>query len=176
MLIVSVIGYFGNTHFDGALDIHYGCGQNTTPYIVHAFYQFVKWISFIVVFYTAGRIVTKSKIRIIDIAGTTALSQTPFIFAALAGFIPMFHICFGDPDSVNIAAMIAVLKENIVPLFVIAIITIGASIWSILLLYNGYSISVNIKGVVGGISFIIALVAAEIISLIILHYLIPILL
>lgn len=175
ILILSVMGYFGNTHFDGALDIHYGCGENTTPYTIHIFYQFVKWISFITIFYIAGRIVTKSKIRIVDIAGTVALSQAPLILAALAGFIPMFHICIGDPDSVNIAATIATLKENIVPLFIVGIITIGVSIWSILLMYNGYSISVNIKGIIGVVSFVIALFVAEVISLITLHFLIPIL-
>lgn len=173
IIVLSVLGYLSNTHFDGALDIHYGCLETHTPYIIHMVYQLVGWLSLTTVFYIAARIVTKSKIRLIDIAGTIALSQAPLILAALAGFIPSFHICIGDFDTQNIAEMTAILKENIIILCVLGIITIILSIWSIMLMYNAYSVSANLKGMVGIVSFIIALIIAEILSLIILYFIIP---
>lgn len=175
MVILSVLGYLSNTHFDGALDIHYGCLEATTPYIIHAAYQLTGWLSLTFVFYITARIVTKSAVRLIDIAGTMALSQTPLILAALVGFIPSFHICLGDLNSQNIAAMTDMLKDNIIILCVLGIITVILSIWSIMLMYNAYSVSANVKGVVGIVSFIIALIVAEVLSLIALYFIIPIL-
>lgn len=176
MLILSLLGYFSNTNFDGALDIHYGCLDTTTPYIIHMIYQLVGWLSLTVVFYITARIITKSTVRLIDIASTMALSKAPLILAALVGFIPSFHICLGDLDSQNIVAITDLLKNNIIMLSVLGIITIILSIWSILLMYNAYSVSANVKGIAGIASFIIALIIAEILSLVTLYLIIPILL
>ncbi|MFV0418903.1 MAG: hypothetical protein ACK5KT_09260 [Dysgonomonas sp.] len=175
MLVLSILGYLSNTHFDGALDIHYGCLKTTTPYIIHITYQLIGWLCLTIVFYTTAQIVSKSSVRLIDIAGTMALSQAPLIFAALAGFIPSFHICLGDFDSQNITAMIDILKDNIITLGILSIVTIVLSIWSILLMYNAYSISANVKGVIGISTFILALIIAEILSIISLYLTIPIL-
>lgn len=65
--------------------------------------------------------------------------------------------------------MMAVLKENAVMMTVAGLVTMLFAIWSIVLKYNAYSVSANIKGVVGGISFAIALIVAEILSKIVLY-------
>ena len=169
MLLLSILGYLSNTHFDGALDIHYGCLTIDTLYLPHILYQLVGWGLLTLVFYLTARIVTKSSIRLIDIAGTMALSQAPLIFAALLGFIPSFHICIGDINTINMGEMMAVLKENAVMMTVAGLVTMLFAIWSIVLKYNAYSVSANIKGVVGGISFAIALIVAEILSKIVLY-------
>lgn len=171
MLLLSILGYLSNTHFDGALDIHYGCSTSGSLYLHHAFYQLLDWVLMTLVFYIAARIVAKSSIRLIDIAGTIALSQSPLIFAALLGFIPSFHLCFGDLDTTNIAEVITMLQENIVTLFVAGITTMIFIIWSIILKYNAYSVSANVKGIIGGVSFAIALIIAEILSKIFIYIL-----
>lgn len=175
MIILSILGYLGNTHFDGAIDIHYGCPETTMPYIIHLSYQFIGWICLAVVFYITALIVTKSKVRLIDIAGTIALAKTPLTLAAITGFIPSFHICFGNPDTLNIAMMVDILKDNIILICIIGFVTLIIAIWSILLMYNAYSVSANVKGVAGIASFVIALLLAEIISQIILYLVIPVL-
>ena len=65
--------------------------------------------------------------------------------------------------------MMALLKENAVMMTVAGLVTMLFAIWSIVLKYNAYSVSANIKGVVGGISFTIALIVAEILSKIVLY-------
>lgn len=169
MTLLSVLGYLSNTHFDGVLDIHYGCPAILTPYINHVLYQLVGWCLSTLVFYITARIVTKSSIRFIDIAGTMALSQAPLIFAALLGFVPSFHICIGDINTTNIGEMMAILRENAVMMTVAGLTAILFAIWSVILKYNAYTVSANIKGIVGGISFAIALIVAEILSKIVLY-------
>jgi hypothetical protein len=42
-------------------------------------------------------------------------------------------------------------------------------IWSVVLKYNAYSVSANVKGIVGAGSFIIGLIVAEILSKILIY-------
>ncbi|MDR2955993.1 MAG: hypothetical protein LBV43_13030 [Prevotella sp.] len=170
ILLLSFLAYMSKTHFDGAIDIHYACLDSQTPYYIHLLYQVIGWGSLTIVMYITARIATKStNIRLIDIAGTLALSQTPLLLAALLGFLPQSHICFGDLESINLPLLMETLNENIISLSIIGFIIIIISIWSIVLKYNAYSVSTNIKGITGGISFAIALIIAEIISKVILY-------
>lgn len=173
MAIISVFGYLSNTHFDGVLDIHYGCATISTPYIIHAMYQIIGWVSITVVFYITARIATKSDIRFIDIAGTLAFSQIPLIFAALTGFLPGIHLCFDNLDAMNINDMLLMLKDNIGMLIISGTICILFIIWSIILKYKAYSTSANIKGVVGGATFALALIISEVVSKLLMYFILP---
>ncbi|MDR0824609.1 MAG: hypothetical protein LBN74_05905, partial [Prevotella sp.] len=108
-------------------------------------------------------------------AGTAALSQFPLIFAALAGFVPSFHICLGNMDQVSLAEINRVLMANIVPLVIMGFISFLFIAWSIVLKYNAYSVSGNIKGIVGVVSFAIALFISEILSKILIYFVAPLL-
>ncbi|WP_029904995.1 hypothetical protein [Prevotella sp. 10(H)] len=168
LALLSVLGHLSDTHFDGALDIHYGCPDFPSPYINHALYQLIGWGTLTIVLYVTGRIVTKSSVRIIDVAGTVAMARIPLIFAALLGFIPSFHLCFGDIDVVNLTEITAVLMENILMIIGIALLIVVIAVWNIVLMYNAYSVSTNAKGVVGGLTFALGLLIAEIISKVLL--------
>ena len=167
--VISVLGYLSGTHFDGVLDIHTGCFGESAPYWKHALFQASTWLILTTVFYITARIVTKSETRLIDIAGTMALSQAPLLFAALLGFIPSLHICLGNMDALTIEEMMSILKDNMGTLIIISVVYIIFTIWSVILKYNAYSVSVNVKGVIGISTFIAALLVAEIISKIFLY-------
>lgn len=128
IIIISVLGYFTDTHFDGVLDIHYSCADITTPYIVHLCYQLINWGTLTLVFYTTARILSKSNPRFIDIAGTLALSQAPLILAALVGFYPGIHLCFDNIDSATLHDLLSELMNNIAIIIPISIITLLISI------------------------------------------------
>jgi len=164
MTLISIVGYLGQTHFDGVLDIHIGCLDTPKPYVLHAFYQLSTWIILTIVFYITARIITKSHIRFIDIAGTMAFAQAPLIFAALFGLIPSFHICMGDLHTINLDAMINIMQKNMLMLVIGGIVMAAFGIWTLILRYNAYTISANVKGAPAIISFIVALLISEIIS------------
>lgn len=173
--VVSVLGYLSTTYFDGIIDIHTGCLDTGYPYIVHAFFQLTTWILLTVVFYITARIVTNTSVRFIDIAGTMALSQAPLLFAALVGFIPALHPCLGDLNTTSLGEMLEVVRLNIIPLLISGVLFFVFSVWSILLKYNAHSVSANVKGAKGIISFIIGLLICEILSKVLIYFIVPIL-
>lgn len=174
--LLSVLGYLSNTHFDGIADVHIGgCPDEGYPYIIHAFYQLLTWILLTVVFYITARIVTKTAVRLIDIAGTMALSQAPLLIAAVIGFIPALHICIGDFNTTSIEEMTETIMSNIVPLLISALFLFIFVVWSMLLKYNAYSVSANVKGTKGIVSFIVAIFICEIISKVLIYYITPLL-
>jgi len=168
MLILSVIGYLGNTHFNGVIGMQYAPLLPITPYIIHAAYQIIAFVSMTVVFYITARIVSKTSVRLIDIAGTMSLSQVPHILFGLIGLIPAIHLEFND-----ITRLMDTMKENVVTIIIVAVLSIIIIAWSIALKYNAYSVSGNIKGAIGGVTFAIALIASEIISKILIYIIVP---
>lgn len=164
LAILSIFGYLGNVHFGGIIGPSIADSSSESPYILHACYQLSAWISMTSVFYVTARIVSKTSVRLIDIAGTMAVSQAPFILVALLGLFPDVHLHIGDPNSANIHEIMQVVKENLVMIATISIISILVMVWSIVLKYNAYTVSANIKGITGGISFTVAIILCEILS------------
>lgn len=164
LALLSIFGYLGNVHFGGIIGPSIADSSSESPYILHACYQLSAWISMTLVFYITARIVSKTSVRLIDIAGTMAVSQAPFILVALLGLSPDVHPHVGDPNTASINEIMQAVKENIVMITMISIISILVMIWSIVLKYNAYSVSTNIKGVIGGVSFTIGIIICEILS------------
>ncbi|MDU1891269.1 MAG: hypothetical protein E6767_11315 [Dysgonomonas sp.] len=176
MLLLSILAYFSITHFDGAIDIHYGFGNS--PYLLHAYYQICNWIVLTIVFYITAYIVTKSSIRFIDIAGTLALSQAPLIIAALWGLTSMAHLEISGEEmrGMRIDELTTMLKDNILGITLTVFVILIPAIWNIILKYNAYSVSANIKGNKGVMSFIIALLISEVITKVLNYFIVPIIL
>lgn len=173
LVLLSILGYLGNVHFTGVIGFSIADINYSSPYLVHAVYQISAWLSMVVVFYITARIVSKSAVRLVDIAGTMAISQAPFLLIALFGLIPAVHLSIGNPEAVNLPEIIQILKDNIVMISIISIISILVMVWSIILKYNAYSVSANIKGISGGISFTIAIIFSEILSRLINYVILP---
>lgn len=146
----AFLGTFNNVHFDGVIDMHMG-----TPAPASFFYleTLISILVMSVCLFISGLILSKSKIRIIDVIGTQTLSKAPMIVLAIIAFIPYFHFSF-SPD----------MKTIPVNAIVIALLCIPFTIWSVILMYNAYSVSCNISGNKAIISFIVVLIISEILS------------
>lgn len=153
MLLASIVSYFSKAHFDGAIDIHFGAGGKYGIFLME---QFIAWTSVTAVFYIIGIAFSKSKIRLIDVAGTLAMARLTTLPAALIGFLPVYPVKLDDP-------MLALT----------IIITLIPGIWMIALLYNAFVVSTNIRGAKATGWFIAGLLTAELLSKVLLQYLIP---
>lgn len=153
MLITAPIAFYGRVHFDGAIDLHVGA---KTAYWLYLAEPLLAWIIVAITFYLTGIILSKSKIRFIDFIGTTALARVAMLPGAIISLLPPIqHLS----------------PENMTPAMVLAsILLLVPMIWLIALLYNAFIISANIKGGKAIIGFITALVLAEVISKMALHY------
>lgn len=164
LILLSIFGYLGNVYFSGIIGPSIAAAGTKSPYMLHACYQLSAWISLTLVFYITTKIVSKTSVRLIDITGTMAVSQAPFIIIALLGIFPEFHLNIGDPNTVNIQEIMQTVKDNIGMITIVSIVSILVMVWSMVLKYNAYTVSGNIKGVIGGISFAVAVIISEILS------------
>ncbi|MDR2086844.1 MAG: hypothetical protein LBP72_06675 [Dysgonamonadaceae bacterium] len=164
LTVLVVAGFFTHTHFDGVLDVHYGCNEMPASLSRHLYCVFISRIIAIAVFYITAVILSSSKIRLIDIAGTITTAQWPLLFAPLIGFLPGMRFCEGSVNTLNVEAIMIFFREHLVGLLFGVLFMLILLIWSVFLMYNAYSVSANIKGGKGIASFIAALFVAEIIS------------
>ncbi|MDR1611104.1 MAG: YIP1 family protein [Candidatus Symbiothrix sp.] len=162
LLVLSVLSYFASTIMDGVLDLHFVSLNNRIPFLPFLYCIFLSWLSAVAVFYLTARILSKSSVRLVDMAGTMALAKKPMLFGVLLGFIPSLHQMadFGT----DIQLIMSYLQNNLLLILLMSFVSLLSIIWYIILMYNAYSVSGNLKGNKGIISFIIVLFIAEIIS------------
>lgn len=148
MLATLIISFYSKTHFDGAIDAHVGM---KAPLSIFAFEQLIAWGSMVLTSAVIAFFVARSSFRLIDIAGTMALSRAPMLLVAIIGFSPVLHIT--NPQEINIAVM------------AVAILMLVPVIWTIALMLHAFKTCTNLKGTKANLSFIAALLLAEIISI-----------
>lgn len=164
--ITSVFAFSYNTHFNGVIDIKYG--ESDLAFHGFLLYSVVNVISVSIIFFITGLIISKSKIRFIDVLGTQTLARYPLIvtpFFNATGLIEKVsnnimykYLNYGEPE---------IIKGLEMFWFIIFIfMTVVIIVWFITLMFNAYRVSCNLKGTKAVISFIIGLVLAEIISLV----------
>ncbi len=167
ILLSSVICYFGKVHLDGVLDLHAGSNVSWTMAFLEGI---INWLTITLILFITGLIISKSSIRFIDVAGTQALARFPYLLASLSAFMfpteKIMHYFewkfLQKGDAVELGGMDVFLFG------IQTLIMLACAIWIIALMYRAYSISSNVKGTRGIISFIVGLLVAEIISKIIL--------
>ncbi|WP_149241599.1 hypothetical protein [Dyadobacter sp. 32] len=154
MAVTSVVAFYGRIHFDGAIDLHVGA---VTPYWLYLVEPLLDWLIVAIVFYLTGLVLSKSKIRFIDFLGTTALARAAMLPGALIALLPPIQ---------NMS------PENITPgMLAASLFLLLPMIWLVALLYNAFVMSANLKGSKAVLGFIIALLVAEVLSKVALHYL-----
>ncbi len=160
MLLTAFIGHFNKVHFDGVIDLHSG---RETPIWFYFADQFIDWGCATLVFYIAGRIFSRSSVRLIDVAGTMALARWVWIIAVIIDvcFIPSLPENGSIQDIINSIGFVFIVGA-----FLMLIILV----WFVALMYNAFSISCNLKGNKATGVFIVCLLIAEIISKIIFHF------
>lgn len=161
--LTALLGWGSNTWLDGLIDLHYG---PSGPFWLHLTIGFTNWLSMVMVLTPMAMILSPSKVRIIDIAGTQALARIPMLFATATGFLSApqlvgqwaVYTFLGEGEPVELAGhhiIVAALTILIIVLMVI---------WMVVLMYNAYKVSANIKGTRAGVSFTAAILIAYAIS------------
>ncbi len=163
ILATAYIGSFGNTHFDGVLDVH--TGQQSPVWLFFA-EGIIDWLSISIMLLIAAFIISRSSFRIIDIFGTQALARFPF-FAAVFFTLPKGITRFGEYLSAKAMQQTpaVTLQSTDVVFFVLATVVILVMlVWMVVLMYRAYAVSCNVKGGKAIGSFAVGLIIAEILS------------
>jgi len=153
MALTAIVGKINHVAFDGVLDVHTGASFG---FLASFVMQAVDFLALFLTMWIAGVCFSKSRLRVIDIAGTMALSRAPMLLLAVICFLPVIP---------------AGVYDDIPRLIIFGLICIAFAIWMIALMYNAYSVSCNLKGSRAVISFIGALLVAEIIAKLVFFFL-----
>lgn len=158
ILALSIVGSYSGIVFDGVVDVHF----SNADVLTSLQYMGFSMLALILVFWLVALLLSNG-FRFIDLLGTLTLSKAPYLLLAIAGF-------FADaPDAQTIISNPGILLESTGFLIVTAI-TIPVTIWSVALMYHAFSISCDLKGSRATVAFIVALLFAETLSKIFIHY------
>lgn len=156
VIVASLNGALSNSHFDGVLDFHSGMGA---PWWLYAAEGLLNWVIAGTVLFGAGLLISKSRVRAIDVFGTQALARVPTLAMAVMGMAPQMR---SVPE--------LLLANRPVPsgdVAVFAAISIGflvMLIWMVILMYRGFATSCNVSGGKAIGTFTAGLLGAEIVS------------
>ena len=153
MALTAVVGKINHITFLGSV---YVDPITTFSFPVAFAIQIINYLLLFLIMWIAGLCFSKSKLRAVDVAGTMALTRIPMLLLSIVFFLPI------APAS----------PYDITRWIVVCLICVPFMIWMVALMYNAYSVSCNMKGSKAIISFIGALIVAEIVIRVVLFFLI----
>jgi hypothetical protein len=164
IVVAGVLASFTDSHFDGVLDFHSGL---PAPFWLPALEGLINWVCMAVLLLAAGKVASKSRFRILDVFGTQALARWPGLLTAAATFIPGYYAQVRQLATLNFT-----IDPANAPGFITAsVVIIAATVWMLVLMYRAYAVSCNVSGLRGFVSFVPALLVAEVLSKTALYYL-----
>lgn len=170
VFVVSILlAYCGNMVFDGVVDAHFNDNVNLGRALL---VPSIALVIFIVTLYLTGRLLSKSSIRFIDVAGTVTLARTPFILISLAVLIPGvydYNVIITQNLLTQSYSEITVMQWIV--FFSFLAVSMIAAIWFVILAYKAFSVSCNISGAKGIMGFVAALLFSEIVAAIAIYQL-----
>ena len=164
MLVGSYFGSVCQAHFDGVLDLHFS--NENVSFISSLLENTINVSVLSVCLFIVGRIVN-NKTRIVDLLSTVLIARIPFYFGALFNISGTYS--FGDAS--DIQKTIDFASNHIGSLIMLTLSIILLIIWMIALLFNGYKVSTNAKGMKANALFVLAIIVSEILSKISFYYL-----
>jgi hypothetical protein len=157
------IGWLGNTHFDGVLDVHTGLEAPLWCFFAEGL---IDWLSIAIPLFFFGLIMSPSSLRMIDVFGTQALARWPYLITSVV-MLPKSNRRFGMylMSRFTSTAGSATLNYTDVCIFILAVfVAVLMAVWMVALMYRAYAVSCNIKGPKAIITFIVSIIGAEALS------------
>jgi len=162
---------------DGVMDLHFSVSPGFWQLLAQGL---INWISMALALLMVGRWLSSTRFRLIDLFGTQALARFPMLLGVVWLSIPavgdqvrartasLLEAMPTDPDQVM--ASTAYLFDALW-LTMLSLPALVALVWMIWLMYHGYALVCNLKGQRAVFSFVGALIAAEIVSKLLIHIL-----
>ncbi len=165
IICTSLVSVFSHKHFPDIISVKTGPDYSFWYLLIE---NISTWIIFSTFLYVLAISFSKSAVRIVDIFGTQAFARLPYLLVSFVGFsgsLKLFnqHILWtvlqrGEPVDLTILdTTIAVL---------LLVFTLSMTVWVIVLMFNAFKVSSNIKGGRLILLFVISVIGSTIIN----HY------
>jgi len=180
IVITSIFACFGPIHLDGALDIHIGLNNYSSDFwsigqnLLFLSEGLINWIIISGILYVSSVILSKSKVRIVDVLGTQAFARLPLFLSVFIGaFTPLEKAsAYVLHEFANMGNEVDINPVQLGLFILFMLSTITSIIWMVIWMYKAYTISANLKGTKAIVSFIVSVLLSEIITKTIIYFLI----
>lgn len=143
LAITTLLAYLSGTHFGGLFTINFA---KDADYWFFAAENTIHWLFLSAFIYVSGVILSKSRIRFIDILGTALMSRMPLMLTPLFRTLPVF-------ESFMVRSW---------EMYVLIVIYVISLVWTLILLFNAIKVSCNLKNDRLTIAYILCLLLSEI--------------
>ena len=153
--------------FDGLLDMH---SVHSVPVWLPILEGLLNWITISLLFVLIAQFFGGSRrVRLIDITGTQALARAPLLPAAAVCMLPSIRNSLAElPPALQTNDFAAVSSGVLLA----GLTMLAGIVWTVVLMWNAFSVSCNIKGGRSIALFIVAVVIGELATkFLILRYL-----
>lgn len=154
IVVSTAISYFSGWHYHGLL--HFGPAPNPAWWCF-AVEHLVVWIVPALLFYLGGLILSRSRIRMVDVFGTTAFAQLPLIFMNLVNMLPPIQKMI----NIDMNVMFLVQQHLLFSLW-LSVIGMIFLIWALVWMFKALKVSCNLKGYPLGILYCVAVFGGDI--------------
>jgi hypothetical protein len=161
--LTGLLGSIGSTHLDGVLDLHSGA---SAPLWLFPVEGLADWLCLALVLLVFGKIISQTAFRVVDVLGTQALARWPSLVMVLITLPPAFlrysqalvHQIQTNP------MQLPPISADAIYFFAATLLVFPFLIWQVVLMYQAFAISCNVRGAKAIVTFFVGLVAAEILS------------
>jgi hypothetical protein len=168
ILATGWTGSWSGAHFDGVLDTHLG-GQ--VPLWMFMAEGVIDWLSLALVLLGAGRMISHTAFRAIDLIGTQALARWPMILVTFATLAPGFR-----RYSNELVQSLKSLAEDpprftlppggidAVTFVFVTVVMLICAVWMVALMWKSFAHCCNVRGGRAVGAFVVSILVAEVIS------------
>ncbi|MDL2265745.1 YIP1 family protein [Parabacteroides sp. OttesenSCG-928-G07] len=156
LLVSILLSFWSGYHYHGLL--HYGAAPNDALW-VYVVEHLVIWLVPALLFLLGGLMLSKSKVRALDVMGTTVFALLPMLGMNLFNFLPPMQklLVMDVADLVN--------PESAPPMTDLLVMLLGTvfTVWMLIWLFNALKVSCNLKGTKLVLWYIFAVVAGDVV-------------
>lgn len=159
IIIATLLSYLTGWHYHGLL--HFGWAPNPAWWCF-AVEHLVVWLIPAILFYIGGLLVSRSRIRLVDVLGTVAFAQIPFIIMNLFYFLPSLQFMAQlNPNNLSIQEL------TTQPMFLkgiwLSLLSMIFFVWTLVWMFYALRVSCNLKGYRLGILYAVAIIGGDLI-------------
>ena len=160
-LIGSFLGYLFNGRFDGIIDFHL---IESVTFFEVVLDNFFNTILLTMLMFITGKFIN-SKTRFVDVLNTSLIARIPFYILPFFNFNNVMYDLSNRTYSIIVAGSFnAISTPDIILLMLFSFVAICTLIWFSVLIWNGFKVATNAKGIKNIIVFIFTILVAEVIS------------
>ncbi len=160
LLIGSLLGYTFHARFDGVFDLHFV----EKVALKQPFIDNVIVIGSLFLCLLAVGKYTNKKTRSIDILALSLISRIPTYLLVLVNANDFMYTVSNTILQQFQNGNLNIVPADLTIIVVFTLLSIAELVWMITLLYNGFKVATNAKKLRSVVLFIVALIAAEILS------------